>query len=76
MRDLSNEMLCMKHVKFKFKIRLKFAAATQVIKRITKFVQKQVMINLDDFNLLHLRSILTSAVRRPSKCTTHTLKIR
>jgi len=47
MTDLNNEMLSMKHVKFKFWMRLKFAAATQVIKRTTKFVQKQVMIYLD-----------------------------
>jgi hypothetical protein len=47
MTHLSNEMLSMKHVKFKFHIRLKFAAATQVTKRMTKFVQKHVMIYLD-----------------------------
>ena len=78
-------MLSMKHVRFKFKVRLKFAAATQVIKRTTKFVQKQVMIYLDCsqyFNLwpecqsLHLHSILTSAFVRLSKCITPTLKIR
>jgi hypothetical protein len=47
MTDLSNEMLSMNHVKFKLKITLKFAAATQVTKRITEFFQKPVMIYLD-----------------------------
>jgi len=78
-------MLSMRHVKLKFKFRLKFAAGTQVVKRITKLVQKHVMIYLDSsqyFNLwlgcqsLHLHSILTSAYLRPSKCITPTLKIR
>ena len=42
MTDLSNEMLSMNHGKFKFKIILKFAAATEVTKRITKSVLRVV----------------------------------
>ena len=45
--DPSNERLSMKHVKCRFTIRLKFAAATRVIKLITQFVQKKFMIYPD-----------------------------
>jgi hypothetical protein len=54
MTDLSSAVLSMKHDKFKLNIRLKFAAAIQVIKRITKFVQKQVMIYLDGSQYFNL----------------------
>jgi len=47
-------MLSMRHVKLKFKFRLKFAAGTQVVKRITKLVQKHVMIYLDSSQYFNL----------------------